>query len=77
MAGMDDESVERTGDSTAGAEPSSTGDRHIDQILAALGRLDDLPVLDHADVYLDVHDRLSGELNPQQKLREAGAHGSS
>lgn len=57
--------------------PGSTGDAHVDAILALLDGLDDLPVSEHARVYAALHERLSGELNPEQKLRQAGAHGAS
>ncbi len=60
-------------DATAGG---TTRDENVDLILAALDGLDDIPVSQHAEVYLDVLDRLGGELNPEQKVRQAGAHGS-
>lgn len=60
-------------DATAGG---TTRDENVDLILAALDVLDDIPVSQHAEVYLDVLDRLGGELNPEQKVRPAGAHGS-
>jgi hypothetical protein len=53
-----------------------TGDPQVDRIVAVLDGLDDLPVPEHVDVYLDVHARLSRELNPEQGLRQAGAHGA-
>ncbi|MHA7287951.1 hypothetical protein ACX80I_16905 [Arthrobacter sp. MDT3-44] len=53
-----------------------TGDPQVDRIVAVLDGLDDLPVPKHVDVYLDVHARLSSELNPEQRLRQAGAHGA-
>jgi hypothetical protein len=59
-----------------GAADGGTGDAHVDEVLRALDRLADLPVTDHAAVYLDVLERLGGELNPEQKLHRAGAHGS-
>lgn len=58
------------------AHPSSTGDVQVDRILAVLDTLGDVPVSEHAAIYLDVHDRLGGALNPEQKLRQAGAHDS-
>lgn len=58
-----------------GAGPA-TGDAQVDQIVAVLRELPDLPVAEHAEVFLEVHARLGGELNPEQKLRQAGAHGS-
>lgn len=60
-------------DDTAGG---TTRDENVDLILAALDGLKDIPVSQHAEVYLDVLDRLGGELNPEQKVRQAGAHGS-
>ncbi|TKV28271.1 hypothetical protein FDK12_09980 [Arthrobacter sp. NamB2] len=60
-----------------GTAASSTGDARIDSILAVLDALDTLPVPEHAGVYAAVHERLSGELNPEQKLRQAGAHAAS
>lgn len=60
-----------------GTAASSTGDARIDSILAVLDTLDTLPVPEHAGVYAAVHERLSGELNPEQKLRQAGAHATS
>lgn len=60
-------------DATAGG---TTRDENVDLILAALDVLDDIQVSQHAEVYLDVLDRLGGELNPEQKVRPAGAHGS-
>lgn len=60
-------------DATAGG---TTRDENVDLILAALDGLDDTPVSQHAEVYLDVLDRLGGELNPEQKVRQEGAHGS-
>ena len=60
-----------------GGTPSSwTGDTHVDRILRLLNGLEDLPVAEHAGVYLDVHDRLNGELDQDRTLRQAGAHGS-
>ncbi|MHA7208327.1 hypothetical protein [Arthrobacter sp. MDT1-65] len=55
---------------------SRTGDAPVDGILAALDRLGDLPVTEHAAVYLDVLERLGRELNPEQGLRRAEDHGS-
>lgn len=60
----------------AGASPSSTGDLEVDRILGALDDLDTVPVSEHAGLLLDVHDRLSSELTPEQKLRPAGVHGA-
>lgn len=60
-----------------GASQSSTGDAEVDRILAVLDDVRRRPVSDHADVYLEVLDRLSSELNPEQKLRQAGAHGAA
>ncbi len=60
-------------DDTAGG---TTRDENVDLILAALDGLKDIPVSQHAEVYVDVLDRLGGELNPEQKVRQAGAHGS-
>ncbi|PPB50288.1 hypothetical protein C4K88_06455 [Arthrobacter pityocampae] len=56
--------------------PSPTDDPRVDRILGLLDGLEDLPVAEHADVYLDVHDRLAGELDPDRALRQAGAHGA-
>ncbi len=64
-----------TPDDTGGT-PSPTGDPQIDSILAGLDGLADRPVSEHADVYLELLNRLGGELNPEQKLRQAGAHGA-
>lgn len=55
---------------------SITGDTHVDAVLQALDRLAHLPVTEHAEVYLDVLERLGGELNPEERLRRTGAHGS-
>lgn len=60
-------------DDTAGG---TTRDENVDLILAALDGLKDISVSQHAEVYLDVLDRLGSELNPEQKVRQAGAHGS-
>ncbi|MHA7239074.1 hypothetical protein [Arthrobacter sp. TMS1-12-1] len=60
----------------AGGAPPSTGDAPIDRILALLDGLEYLPVTEHAPVYVDVHERLVGELDPDRKLRPTGAHGS-
>ena len=57
--------------------PSSTGDAEVDRILGALDDLDAVPVSEHAGLLLDVHDRLSSELTPEQKLLGAGVHGAS
>ncbi|MUK03544.1 hypothetical protein GM708_17565 [Vibrio cholerae] len=62
---------------TGGVVPSATGDPQVDGILAILDGLTDRPVSEHADVYLELLGRLGGELNPEQKLRQAGAHGAS
>ncbi|WP_104182207.1 hypothetical protein [Arthrobacter sp. B0490] len=59
-----------------GTDGGSTGDAPDDEILAGLDRLGDLPVSEHAGVYLDVLERLGRELNPLQGLRRAGDHGS-
>ncbi|MBG6224647.1 hypothetical protein IWX63_001209 [Arthrobacter sp. CAN_A2] len=60
-----------------GSTPSSsTGDATVDRIIALLDGLEDLPVTEHTGLYLDVHDRLAGELDPDRTLRQAGAHGS-
>lgn len=58
--------------------PSSSEDVDVDvdRILSVLDQLDHAPVADHAALYLDVHDRLSRELMPEQPVRGAGAHGS-
>jgi len=56
--------------------PASAGDAPVDRIVALLDGLDDLPVTEHAAVYLDVHDRLVGELDPDRTLGPAGAHAS-
>lgn len=60
-----------------GAGPSSTGDGEVDRILSALHALSSTPVSDHAALYVDVHDRLSRHLAPEQKVPEAGAHGAT
>lgn len=60
----------------AGGTPSPTDDTHVDRILGLLDGLEGLPVAEHAAVYLDVHDRLAGELDPDRALRRAGAHGA-
>ncbi|WP_434991815.1 hypothetical protein [Arthrobacter sp. Ld5] len=60
-----------------GTPSSGTADTTVEQILGLLEGLGDLPVADHAGVYLDVHDRLSGELDPDRALRRAGAHGTA
>ena len=52
------------------------GDAQVGRVLAQLDVLADLPVAEHAAVFLDIHDRLSGQLNPEQQLRRAGADGS-
>lgn len=57
--------------------PSATGDAQVDRILALLDGMDDLAVAEHAEVYSDVLGRLGHELNPEQRLRQAGAHGAS
>lgn len=64
------------GGNDADAGPSSSGDAQVDRILAVLDTLGDAPVDEHATIYLDVHDRLAGALDPEQQLRRAGAHGS-
>lgn len=48
----------------------------VDRILSLLDDLDDLPVPGHVGVYLDVHERLSGALNPGRTPRQAGTHGT-
>ncbi|MEG9247686.1 hypothetical protein V6S67_06285 [Arthrobacter sp. Soc17.1.1.1] len=63
-------------DTTEAPAGSSTGDTQVDAVLSALDRLADLPVTGHAEVYLDVLERLDGELNPEGRLRRTGAHGS-
>lgn len=57
------------------AIPGATGDPRVDDILTGLDELEGLPVIEHADLYLEVHARLTGELNPGAALRGAGAHG--
>ncbi|WP_247828717.1 hypothetical protein [Arthrobacter antioxidans] len=59
-----------------GGMPSSRGGTPVDRILDLLDGLQDVPVAEHADVYMDVHDRLARELDPERTLRQAGAHGS-
>jgi hypothetical protein len=63
-------------DTTEAPAGSSTGDMHVDAVLSALDQLADLPVTEHAEVFLDVLGRLDGELNPEERLRRTGAHGS-
>jgi hypothetical protein len=61
---------------SAAEDPTSTGDAEVDRILGALDALGAVPVSGHAGLLLDVHDRLSSELTPEQKLHAAGAHGA-
>lgn len=58
-------------------EWGDAGDARVDGILALLDELDDKPVVEHAELYLEVHSRLSGELNPGAAARRSGAHGSA
>ena len=44
------------------AEPPVTGDPRVDDALARLGELPDLPVAEHLSVYEDVHRRLHDAL---------------
>jgi hypothetical protein len=69
---------DRSGGSGSGPETmvSPTGDPRVDEVLAALDRLAGLPVPDHAAVLLEVHERLGGVLNPEQAIRQGGAHGA-
>ncbi len=55
-----------TADGTAVVEPDQSGraDARIDEILTVLDRLDDVEVAHHTEIYLEIHDRLSAELNP-------------
>jgi len=57
------------------SDPGATGDPRVDDILTGLDELDETPVMEHAGLYLEVHARLTGELNPGAALRGAGAHG--
>lgn len=59
------------GDGDGALRPLSW-DTHVDQNVAVLDRLDDIPVAEHADGCLEVLPRLGGELNPEQKPRHAG-----
>lgn len=59
-----------------GALPPLVPDARVDRIMAVLGGLDDLPVAEHADVYLEVHARLSSELNPERTPGRTGTHGA-
>lgn len=59
-----------------GTSSSGAADTKVERILALLDGLEDLPVAEHAGVYLDVHDRLGEELDPGRALRQAGDHGS-
>ncbi len=63
-------------DRTGTGAGAGTGDTHVDAVLTDLDRLAELPVAEHAEVYLDVLERLNGELNPEERLRRTGAHGS-
>lgn len=56
---------------------SPTGDPRVDEVLAALEGLGDVPVAEHAAVLLGVHERLTGVLTPEQARRPGGAHGAS
>jgi hypothetical protein len=49
-------------DSAAVVEVEATGEPRVDQAVAELARLDELPTSDHADVYEDVHHRLHSAL---------------
>ena len=62
--------------SAPGHVPASTGDAEVDRILGALDELGTAPVSEHPELLLDVHDRLSSELTPEQKVRAAGVHGA-
>lgn len=66
-----------TEDSDEPAGDAATGHGNVDRILASLDGLDDRPVADHAGVYLEILDRLGGELDPEQILRRAGTHAPS
>ena len=41
----------------------STPDARVDAAVARLDELADLPVTDHAEIYADIHDRISGALS--------------
>ena len=45
-----------------GPAPSRTGDRRVDEVLASLDGLPDLPVSDHVAVLESAHDRLRAAL---------------
>lgn len=61
---------------TDGADHDSTGDATVDGILALLDGLEHRPVSEHAQVYLDLHAQLNDQLDPDQKHRQARAHGA-
>ncbi len=52
-----------------------TGDDRVDGILALLDELPGRPVTEHVELYLEVHGRLTDELNPGSKLRGVGTDG--
>ena len=41
----------------------SNPDARVDAAVARLDELNELPVADHAEVYADIHDRISGALS--------------
>ena len=68
----------RTEGPDVGEERSGhTGDARVDSILTLLHDLDDKPVVDHAELYLEVHAQLGRELNPAGAPRGSGAHGTA
>ena len=64
-------------DDRTGEADSSSGDAHVEAVLATLDRLGEVPVAEHSAVYLDILERLGRELNPEQTPHRAGAHGPS
>ena len=45
-------------------ETVRTGDQRVDEVLAAVGELAELPVAEHAAVFERVHERLRAALDP-------------
>ena len=64
---MDDGSVEGQAGETV-----RTGDRRVDEVLAAVDGLAELPVAEHAAVFERVHERLRAALDPDSgSVRES------
>ena len=58
-----DETAEQARPAAASPAPEPTGHRDVDDVVASLDQLDDLPVADHVRVFESAHDRFRAALS--------------